>query len=285
MSTDSSKDAYYDACAQTAAWLKERGHTPDIALVLGSGLGGMADTFEDKVAIPYEEIPNFPVSTVEGHEGQLVFGTLHGRSVVAMQGRFHFYEGWSQREVTFPIRVFALMGAKTLIVTNSSGGINPDFEPGDLMLINDHINLTGQNPLHGHNDARFGPRFPDMTDAYNLDLRRQAMAIAEAVDVSLHTGVYSGLSGPTYETPAEIRMLRRLGGDAVGMSTVPEVIVANHSGMRVLGISCITNMAAGLSANKLNHEEVTTNAKLARTRFTTLVDQLIADLVLDKPED
>jgi purine-nucleoside phosphorylase len=285
MSTHTSKDTYYDACAQTAKWLKEQGNTPDIALVLGSGLGGMADTFEQRIAIPYEDIPNFPVSTVEGHAGQLVFGTLHGRSVVAMQGRFHYYEGWSQEEVTFPIRVFALMGAKTLIVTNSSGGINPDFMPGDLMLINDHLNLTGQNPLRGHNDTRFGPRFPDMTDAYNVDLRNQAMEIAQKVNVSLHTGVYSGLSGPTYETPAEIRMLRRLGGDAVGMSTVPEVIVANHSGMRVLGISCITNMAAGISAHKLNHEEVTTNAQLARAHFTTLVDQLIADLVLDKPED
>ena len=281
MSTLPSKDAYYDACSHTARWLQDRGNTPELALVLGSGLGGMADTFEQRVAIPYEEIPNFPVSTVEGHAGQLVFGTLHGRDVVAMQGRFHFYEGWSQQEVTFPIRVFALMGAKTLFVTNSSGGINPDFRPGDLMLIHDHLNLTGQNPLRGHNDERFGPRFPDMTDAYTVALRRQAMRIAKEADVALHTGVYSGLSGPTYETPAEIRMLRRLGGDAVGMSTVPEVIVANHSGMRVLGISCITNMAAGISETKLTHEEVTTNATLARERFTTLVDRLIAELDLD----
>lgn len=277
-------DTSYEGITATAKWLTERTSktlpAPEIALVLGSGLGSLADHFEDRIAIPYADIPNFPVSTVEGHAGQLVFGTLHGRSLVAMQGRFHFYEGWSQLEVTFPMRVFKILGCKAMIVTNSSGGINPDFEAGDLMLITDHLNLTGQNPLIGPNDKRFGPRFPDMTEAYDVQLREQALEAARGLSIGLRKGIYCGLQGPTYETPAEIRMLRRLGGDAVGMSTVPEVIVANHSGIRVLGISCITNLAAGISAHKLTHEEVTTNAALAREKFVELVTQIIADVTI-----
>lgn len=281
MTHQKSLDTSYEGITATAQWLSARiDKAPEIAMVLGSGLGGLADHFEDRVAIPYTDIPNFPVSTVEGHAGQLVFGSLHGRNLVAMQGRFHFYEGWNQLEVTFPMRVFKLLGCTAMIVTNSSGGINPDFEPGDLMLITDHLNLTGQNPLIGPNDKRFGPRFPDMTEAYDVALREQAQQTADALNIPLQKGVYCGLQGPTYETPAEIRMLRRLGGDAVGMSTVPEVIVANHSGLRVLGISCITNQAAGISANKLTHEEVTTNAALAREQFVELVTQIIADITL-----
>lgn len=281
MSKDKPLETGFDALDQIASWLKARyPHQPEIALILGSGLGSIADHLEDAVAIDYHEIPNFPVSTVEGHAGRLVFGKLEGRQVVAMQGRFHYYEGWSLDEVTLPVRVFWRLGAKALIVTNSSGGINPDFRPGDLMLICDHLNLTGQNPLRGHNDSRFGPRFPDMTEAYDFEFRRQAMSAAKDLKMDLYTGIYAGLQGPSYETPAEIRMLRRLGGDAVGMSTVPEVIIANHCGMRVLGISCITNMAAGISDQKLTHDEVTLTAAMARERFTSLIHRVVRDLNL-----
>lgn len=281
MSADKKLDTSYEALEQTAAWLLAQNILPpEIALILGSGLGSIADQLEDAVAIDYKDIPNFPVSTVEGHAGRLVAGKLEGRAVIAMQGRFHYYEGWSLDEVTLPVRVFKQLGAKALFVTNSSGGINPDFSPGALMLISDHINMTGLNPLRGHNDSRIGPRFPDMTEAYDFELRRQTMAIASELGLELYTGVYAGLQGPSYETPAEIHMLRRLGGDAVGMSTVPEVIVANHCGLRVLGISCITNMAAGITDQKLNHEEVTQTAALARERFSSLLKAAIKSVTL-----
>ena len=274
-------DTSFEGVARTARWLKERfALSPELALVLGSGLGGLADHFEDRVCIDYAEIPNFPVSTVEGHAGRLVVGTLEGRPAVAMQGRFHYYEGWAIEEVTFPIRVFKQLGCQALLVTNASGGINPDMRPGDLMLIVDHLNMTGVNPLRGHNDPRIGPRFPDMTEAYDFELRRHAMAVAREHGLMLRTGIYAGLQGPSYETPAEIKMLRRLGGDAVGMSTVPEVIVANHCGLRVLGISCITNMAAGISDQKLTHEEVTETATEARGRFMDLIHYIVRTLPL-----
>ncbi len=262
----------YEQITETAAWLTERASSsPKIAMILGSGLGAMADTFEDATAISYDQIPNFPTSTVEGHAGQLVFGKLGGQDVVAMQGRFHFYEGWSLDEVTFPVRVFHALGCHTAVITNAAGGITPGMRPGDLMLITDHLNLTGVNPLRGPNDSRFGPRFPDMTEGYTFALRKLAMDVARELELPLRLGVYAGVQGPSYETPAEIKMLRTQGADAVGMSTVPEVIIASHCGMRVLGISCITNMAAGLSDLKLSHDEVTETATLVRERFQSLV--------------
>lgn len=229
---------------------------PEIALILGSGLGHIADEIEDKKIYPYSEIPNFPISTVEGHKSCLVVGKLQGKVVAAMQGRFHYYEGYSMKEVTFPVRVMKMLEIQNLIVTNAAGGINKNYKSGDLMLIKDHINLSGQNPLIGQNLEKFGPRFPDMSDAYDSHLREMVKKVAYELHIPIQEGVYAYMSGPSYETPAEIKMLSVLGGDAVGMSTVPEVIVANHSGMRTIGISCITNMAAGILKQALNHEEV-----------------------------
>lgn len=272
----------YEEAQQTAKWLEERLDAPvEMGLILGSGLGSLADSFEDATTFDYKDIPNFPVSTVEGHAGRLVVGTFKGRRVVAMQGRFHFYEGWGLDNVTFPVRVFKMLGCTHMIVTNSSGGINVDWTPGDLMLITDHINLTGTNPLMGQNDDRFGPRFPDMSDSYNLELRRHTIRIARQLNIRLRTGVYAGVLGPSYETPHEIKMMRRMGADAVGMSTVPEVIVANHMSMKVIGISCITNMAAGVSAQPLTHEEVTENAHKAHSRFATLLGAVVSTIPAD----
>lgn len=245
--------------------------TPEIALILGSGLGALADQIERPTKIPYAEIPHFPVSTVVGHEGQLVIGQLKGKTVVAMQGRFHYYEGYSLQEVSFPTRVMAALGAKTLLVTNAAGGIDPAFEPGDLMIIEDHINLTGQNPLIGPHDERFGARFPDMSEAYSKKLIELARSVGDEQGLSLKQGVYVGLSGPSYETPAEIRMLRTLGASAVGMSTVAEVIVANQQGMDVLGVSCVSNMAAGILSQPLSHEEVVETAERTKEKFTRLM--------------
>ncbi len=271
----------YDQILETTAWLEERiDAKPEIAMILGSGLGELADEFENPQAFDYADIPHFPTSTVVGHAGRLVFGTFSGRTAVAMQGRFHFYEGWRLDQVTFPVRIFAQLGSDLLVVTNSSGGINADWKPGDLMLIKDHINLTGQNPLIGPNDDRLGPRFPDLSHTYNLELRRFAMKRARALGIKLRTGIYVGVQGPSYETPAEIDMMRRMGGGAVGMSTVPEVIVAGHAGLKVLGISCITNPAAGVSEHALTHEEVTETAKKSRARFTHLIRELIRDVPL-----
>jgi purine-nucleoside phosphorylase len=237
----------FEKAQKAASFINSRFQdTPEIGLILGSGLGVLADEIENPVRIPYSDIPEFPVSTVEGHAGQLVLGDLAGKKVVAMQGRFHFYEGYSMEKVTFPVRVMKLLGIEKLIVTNAAGGVNEEFEPGDLMIITDHINYTGTNPLIGANDERFGPRFPDMSEAYNKELNAKATKIATDLGILVKEGVYVGFSGPTYETPAEIRFARNMGGDAVGMSTVPEVIVARHSGIKVLGISCITNMASGI---------------------------------------
>lgn len=273
----------YDEALATAEWLSERiSVKPEVAMILGSGLGGIADDLTDATAFDYADIPNFPTSTVVGHAGQLVFGRLGDRPVVAMRGRFHYYEGWDLDQVTFPVRVFSLLGCTSLAVTNSAGGVNPDFSPGDLMLIRDHINFTGVNPLRGANDARFGTRFPDMTEAYDFELRRRVIETARELEIPLHIGVYIGVQGPSYETPAEIGMMRRMGADAVGMSTVPEVIVANHLGLRVLGMSCITNLAAGYSSQELTHDEVTENAAIARAAFTKLLVHSIA--VIDGDE-
>nr|WP_131927648.1 purine-nucleoside phosphorylase [Effusibacillus lacus] len=251
---------------------------PAVGLVLGSGLGVLAEEVQDAIRVPYGEIPHFPVSTVEGHAGQFVFGTFAGKFVAMMQGRFHYYEGYSLEQVTFPVRVMKQLGIDTIIVTNAAGGINPEWEAGDLMLIRDHLNLTSQNPLIGHNEADLGPRFPDMSDAYNRELRELVKQVADKLGIGLREGVYAGLTGPSYETPAEIRMLRKLGGDAVGMSTVPEVIVAKHMGMRVIGISCISNMAAGILDQPLSHDEVMDTAERVKSKFSSLVREIVREL-------
>ncbi|MFV2049528.1 purine-nucleoside phosphorylase [Metabacillus sp. YM-086] len=248
---------------------------PTIGLILGSGLGVLADEIENPVKIPYNEIPNFPISTVEGHAGQLVFGSLKGKKVVAMQGRFHFYEGYSLDKVTAPVRVMKELGVQTLIVTNAAGGVNENFQAGDLMLISDHINNMGTNPLIGPNDSDMGPRFPDMSESYDKQLRELARGIASELHIKLQEGVYVGNTGPSYETPAEVRALRILGGDAVGMSTVPEVIVARHTGLKVLGISCISNMAAGILDQPLSHDEVIETTEKVRANFLNLVKSIV----------
>jgi purine-nucleoside phosphorylase len=248
---------------------------PRIAIVLGSGLGGFADDFNDAVAIPYEDIPGFVRSTAQGHAGRLVIGNVDSIPVLAMQGRVHYYEGYSLEEVTFPIRVFSLLGIKTLVLTNAAGGINVQLTQGALMMISDHVNLMGVNPLRGPNDERFGPRFPDMSAVYSPELQEFVVEEAKAINVEVRRGIYGALSGPSYETPAEIHLLRNLGADAVGMSTVPEAIVARHMGIEVLGISCITNMAAGIGDEPINHEEVMATGVRVRATFTELLQRVI----------
>lgn len=259
------------------AQMKGRAY-PRIGLILGSGLGVLGEEVENAVKIPYGQIPNFPVSTVQGHAGQLVIGELSGQTVIVMQGRFHYYEGWSLEQVTFPVRVMKALGVEVVFVTNAAGGINPDWNAGDLMLIEDHINFTGQNPLIGHNLDAFGPRFPDMSNAYDRELRQKAKQVAARLGIELREGVYVGMTGPSYETPAEIRMLRLLGGHAVGMSTVPEVIIAKHSGLQVIGITCISNLAAGILEQPLTHDEVMEETEKAKSRFITLVKAVVKEL-------
>lgn len=269
----------YDAIQKTKAWLQERVDSkPEIALILGSGLGALAEDLDDRSVFPYADIPNWPTSAVEGHAGNLVFGKLADVEVVVMQGRAHYYEGWTAEQVTFPVRVFDALDIGRILVTNSAGGINPNFSAGDLMLITDHLNMTGYNPLRGENDDRFGPRFPDMSEAYSKSMRAIIIDAARSLNIRLQAGVYAGVAGPSYETPAEVRMLGKIGGDAVGMSTVPEVIIANHAGMEVGGISCITNLAAGISATKLNHDEVKETAALVRESFASLVKETVSRL-------
>jgi len=251
---------------------------PEILVILGSGLGDYADTFKNKTVIPYDEIPNFVQSTVVGHSGNLVIGEVHGKMVAAMQGRVHFYEGYSMREITLPARVFTALGVKTAVITNAAGGINKDFLTGALMVITDHINFMGDNALKGPNLDNFGPRFPDMSEAYNLKLRNKMKAVADNLNINIKEGVYLAMSGPTYETPAEIRMATALGADAVGMSTVPEVAVFNHSEVDVIGVSCITNLAAGLSETKLSHDEVKETAERVKGIFTELIDNFLKEL-------
>lgn len=264
---------------EAAAYIRERvNEEPEIGLILGSGLGILADLIEQSLTIAYEDIPHFPVSTVAGHAGELVAGKIAGRSVIMMKGRFHLYEGYGVEKVSFPVRVMKLLGVSKLIVTNAAGGVNRDYEPGDLMVICDHINLLGRNPLVGPNLDMFGSRFPDMTEAYSKRLRKLLHETAEELGMKLQEGVYAALLGPTYETPAEIRMLQAIGADAVGMSTVPEVIVARHAGIEVLGISCITNMAAGILDQPLDHAEVMETAEKVKERFLNLVLHVIPKL-------
>ncbi|MDR7072615.1 purine-nucleoside phosphorylase [Fictibacillus barbaricus] len=252
--------------------------TPKIGLILGSGLGILAEEIQNPTIIPYSDIPEFPVSTVEGHAGQLVIGELAGKQVVVMQGRFHYYEGYSMEKVTFPVRVMKLIGVETIVVTNAAGGVNEEFEAGDLMLITDHINNFGVNPLIGANDNSFGVRFPDMSEAYTSSLQEVARSVAKELGLTLKEGVYAGNTGPSYETPAEVRMLRVLGADAVGMSTVPEVIIARHAGIKVLGISCISNMAAGILDQPLTHDEVMETTEKVKANFLSLVKGIVTKI-------
>ena len=253
------------------------GFAPEIGIVLGSGLGELADKYCE-YAIPYSDIPHFVSSTISGHKGQLVFANIEDRPVVMMQGRNHYYEGYSMEEITYPIKVMRALGVKTIILTNAAGAINKSFQPGDLMVITDHINFMGNNPLIGPNDFRIGPRFPDMSEVYNKNLVKIVDAAARHLKIDIKHGVYIATTGPSYETPAEIRMSRTLGADAAGMSTVPEAIVANYCGMNVIGISCITNFASGISSRKLSHEEVIETAAKVKENFIKLILLLLQNI-------
>jgi purine-nucleoside phosphorylase len=248
---------------------------PSVGVILGSGLGRLAEELDRAVAIPYGEIPHFPVSTVQGHAGRLVVGDLNGTPIVALQGRFHLYEGYSALEVVFPIRALARAGVKAFVITNAAGGVNKAFKAGDLMVIADHLNLTGQNPLAGPHDDRLGPRFPDMSEAYAIPFRGMAHEAAKEVGLSLKEGVYCVLSGPSYETPAEVRMLHQCGADAVGMSTIPEVVACRQMGVRVLGISLISNLAAGISKVPLTHAEVMETGERVAADFVRLIKAVV----------
>lgn len=248
---------------------------PEVAIVLGSGLGALAEGLSDAVVIPYEEIPNFVKSTAPGHKGRIVIGRLNGKVVLCMQGRFHYYEGYTMQQITYPVRVIKEMGIKTLILTNSCGGLKPDFEPGDLMVITDHINFMGGNPLIGINEDHFGTRFPDMTRVYSRNLVALAKKTAEELDIDLKEGTYISYSGPSFETPSEIRLFQLFGASAVGMSTVPEAIVASHSGLDLLAVSCITNLAAGILDIPLSGEEVIEAANKAGVKFVGLLTKII----------
>ena len=263
---------------QTAAYLKTMvSYRPETGIILGTGLGHLADEITDKIEIPYEQIPHFPLSTVEGHSGKLIFGKLGGKEVLAMQGRFHYYEGYDMKQVTFPVRVFKAMGVKTLFVSNAAGGMNPDFKVGDIMIITDHINLFPERPLRGKNHEELGTRFPDMSEAYSPRLIAKANEIAERCGIKVQHGVYVGTSGPTFETPAEYRYFRRIGGDAVGMSTVPEVIVARHGEMEVFAISVITDLGVEGIVEKCSHEDVQKAANAAQPLMTRIMQELVTE--------
>lgn len=271
--------SYYSDVTEAADFIRDQASfTPQVAVVLGSGLGEFAAGLNGAVSIPYEQIPHWPVSTIVGHEGRLVLGDVADRHVAAVSGRVHFYEGHDLRTVTFATRVMARLGAKIFILTNAAGGVNTGFPQGALMVIDDHLNLTGSNPLIGPNDDRLGPRFPDMSEAYSRRLRALADEVAAQLGIDLRHGVYAALHGPSYETPAEIRYLRVIGADAVGMSTVPEAIVARHMNMEVLGISCISNMAAGVLPKPLDHGEVLETTRRVRGQFIALLEGIIARL-------
>ena len=262
----------YEKAVESVEFVEAKGAaTPEVAVVLGSGLGAFADELEEAIRISYDEIPNFPTSSVEGHAGELVLGRLEGTSVAVMAGRFHYYEGYSMEDLVFPVRVLGLLGVRALLVTNAAGGIGEHLRAGDFMLIEDHLNLLGRNPLMGENDERFGPRFPDMSDAYDRGCRKIIEDAAAELGIALKKGVYAALTGPSYETPAEIHMLATLGAGAVGMSTVPEVIAANHMGIRVCGLSCISNLAAGITGESLSHEEVIETGRRVRGDFIRLL--------------
>lgn len=262
----------YDKTERIANDLKAKiTHLPEIALVLGSGLGNFAEQIEKEAVVPYAEIEGFPVSTVAGHAGKFIFGTIKGKHVVVMQGRIHLYEGYSVEEVTLPMRVLQLLGVKIVVLTNAAGAVNTSYHPGDFMTLSDHIGTFAPSPLTGKNDERFGPRFPSMSEIYDEKLRSLLKTIASEKKIPLHEGVYAYAKGPMYETPAEIRMFRTIGADAVGMSTVSEAIVAVHGGMRVLGISCLTNMAAGILKQPLSHQEVMETGKRVEMQFSELL--------------
>jgi purine-nucleoside phosphorylase len=248
---------------------------PQVAIVLGSGLGSYTDQLTDKISIPFKDIPGFLPTTVEGHSGAMVLGKVNGLPVVVLQGRLHAYEGHGLEQITFPIRVMKELGAKIIMITNAAGGINPKYTPGDLVMITDHINLTGVNPLVGPNDSKNGPRFPDMTFAYDPELRALLQKSSSDLKINLQEGIYCGVMGPSYETPAEIRMFRLIGADLVGMSTVPEVIVANHCGLKVCALSCVTNFAAGIKPEKLNHDDVKDEAQKVTQKFTALLNEFL----------
>lgn len=258
---------------------KETDFEPEIGLILGSGLGDYANKIENPVMIPYKELPGFPVSTVAGHVGQLVIGMCGEKKVIAMQGRVHYYEGYTQSQITIPIRIMKRLGVKNIILTNAAGGVNENFKPGTLMMIRDHINYSGSNPLLGENIEEDGPRFPDLTRVYDKELCAVLKEVAERKGIHLEEGIYMMFSGPCYESPAEVRMARILGADAVGMSTVPEAIVCAHCGIRVLGISCITNLAAGILDQPLNHKEVVEVADRVRTTFETVIDTVLEEVL------
>ncbi len=279
MSTKPVDETLYDRVHAAAAAVKHRVPlAPEVGLILGSGLGGYGDKLENATSIPYSDIPYFPQSHVVGHKGCLVLGERQGVPCVAMQGRVHMYEGHSAATVSFPARVLIALGAKVLIITNAAGGLNPSWSPGTLMLIRDHIDMLRDHALRGPNDDRLGPRFPDMTKTYAPELRALVKEAAAAQKIELQEGVYVAMPGPTYETPAEVQMLQRIGADATGMSTVPEAVVARHMGARVIGISCITNQAAGISGHELSHAEVTETANRVRTTFESLLDAILAGL-------
>jgi len=261
---------------QTSDYLKNKiEEIPNTAIILGTGLGELANEIDNKTEIPYAEIPNFPVSTVEGHSGKLIIGTLGGKRILAMQGRFHFYEGYSMKEVTFPVRVFQALGVKYLFVSNAAGGMNPSFDIGDIMLIEDHINMFPEHPLRGKNYNELGTRFPDMSEAYDKKLRMMAIQIANEKNIKLQHGVYVGVQGPTFETPAEYQFFRVIGGDAVGMSTVPEVIVANHAKMKVLAFSIITDLGVPGKIVEVSHEEVQEAAKIAQPKMAEIMRAIV----------
>ncbi len=266
---------------QTTEFIKKQiNFTPEIGIILGTGLGNLTNEIDIKFKIPYSEIPNFPVSTVEGHSGQLIFGTLGNKKVVAMQGRFHYYEGYTMKEVTFPIRVLKMLGIKMLILSNASGGVNPDFKVGDMMIITDHINMMGDNPLLGKNDNLLGPRFPDMHIAYDKNLIKKAIEISKKNNVNYQLGVYVAVTGPTYETPAEYKMFRIIGGDAVGMSTVPEVIAARHMDIPCFAVSVITDLGVEGMIVEISHQEVIEAAKATEPKMTQVIKELIASVEL-----
>lgn len=266
----------YEKLAKAAKYIQSiEQDSFDVGVVLGSGLGAFIDKIENKKIIPYDKIPHFHQTSVEGHEGRLITGHVSGKKVVVLQGRLHAYEGHPMEEVVFPVRVLATLGVENLILTNASGGINLDYSPGELVIIKDHINMMGKNPLVGPNISELGPRFPDMTQAYNLELQSKIQEAAKDLAIELKKGVYAGVLGPTYETPSEIKMLRTIGADMVGMSTVPESIAANHLGTKVCGLSCITNMAAGILDDKLDHKDVKEQALKVMETFSSILMKTI----------
>jgi purine-nucleoside phosphorylase len=267
----------WDKVQETVSYIKGKiNFTPEYGIILGSGLGGFTDDIEIQFTLPYEEIPNFPISTVQGHKGALVFGTIGNKNVVAMQGRFHFYEGYTMKEVTFPVRVMKYLGVEKLIVSNASGGVNPKYKVGSIVIIKDHINFMPEHPLHGKNDERFGPRFVNMSEPYSVNMIAKAKEIAVDLNIEVHDGVYLGLQGPTYETISEYRMVKIVGADCVGMSTVPEVIVARHMELETFGISIITDMGDEESIQTVSHDEVLEAARKAEPHVRNIVKELIS---------